>query len=167
MAFQRTFRLALLLTVLAQSSWAIDIECKFSGERKTTVFNELVSGENIVYVGGKDDPLRKKEVYWGDDYLTIIIETTGMATLVVINRNDLTATKRITRAGISKGEARGWCRTLPQNETQGEKPLDPLRGYIEEAVQGGARSAGAGRETGQNNNLGPPLPLRVDKQDEE
>ena len=112
MPFRWIFEFAVALVFLAQSSWAIDIECKFSGERKTTVFNDLVSGENIAYLGSTDDDVRKKEVYWGDDYLTIIIETTGMATLVVINRNDLTATKRITRAGISRGEARGWCRPL-------------------------------------------------------
>lgn len=167
MAFRRMFWLALILTALAHSAWAIDIECKFSGERKTTIFADLVSGENIAYVGGAGDDIRKKEVYWGDDYLTVIIETTGMATLVVINRNDLTATKRITRAGITRGEARGWCRTLPQNEAQGEKPLDPQRGYLEEAVQGGARNAGARREAGQNHNSGHTLPPRVDVQDEE
>jgi|GEM_PF-5326732 len=167
MPFLRALTIALFLASLSQNSWALDIECKFSGERNTTVFTELVSGENIAYVGGKDDAVRKKEIYWGDDYLTIIVEATGMATLVVINRNDLSATKRVTRAGISRGEARGWCRTLSQNETQGKKLLDPLRGRLGEAIQGGARSAGAGRETGQDNNSGPTLPLRVDGHDEE
>jgi len=168
MWFLRTFLLVFFLTVLAQNSWAIDIECKFSGERKTTTFTELVSGENIAYVGSVDDDVRKKEIYWGDDYLTIIVETTGMATLVVINRKDLTATKRVTRAGISRGEARGWCRMLPQNETQGERSLDPLRGYVGEAIREGARNAGASREVGQDKNSSErTLPLRIDGQDEE
>jgi len=163
----RAFLFVFLLIVLVQSSWAIDIECKFSGERKTTIFTELVSGENIAYVGGEDDDVRKKEVYWGDDYLTIIVETTGMATLVVVNRNDLTATKRITRAGISKGEARGWCRMLTQVESQDKKLLEPLRGYLEGASHGGASNVGAGQGTVQDDNLGHALPLKVDGQDEE
>ena len=108
--------LVLLCALFAKSAYAIDIECKFSGERGTTRYKGLVSGENISYVGRKDDPVAKKEVYWGDDYVTIIVESIGMATLVVINRQDLTATKRVTRAGISRGEARGWCRMLENQE---------------------------------------------------
>ena len=94
---------------LPGNAYPLDVECKFSGERKPTVYKDLVSGENISISGGVEDNIKKKEVYWGDDYVTIIVEYPGIATLIVINREDMRATKRVTRAGISRGEAWGWC----------------------------------------------------------
>jgi len=96
------------LFLVPGNAYPLDVKCTFSGERKPTVYNDLVSGENISISGGVDD-IRKKEVYWGDDYVTIIVENPGIATLIVINRKDMSATKRVTRAGISRGEAWGRC----------------------------------------------------------
>ena len=107
-----TLFLVSLVEFTAQPLYAMDVECSFIGEPRPTLYKGLVSGENISLQGGSGDEVQKKEIYWGDDYLTIIVETTGMATLVVINRKTLDATKRVTRAGISRGEARGWCKIL-------------------------------------------------------
>jgi len=106
---RRFLSVAILFFLVPGNVYSLDVECKFSGERKPTVYKDLVSGENISISGGVDDDIKKKEVYWGDDYVTIIVEHPGIATLIVINREDMRATKRVTRAGISRGEAWGWC----------------------------------------------------------
>jgi len=108
----KTVVLACVFLVFSQSAYAIDVECKFSGEYKPTIYKDLVSGENISFVGGKDDIVSKKEVFWGDDYVTIIVESAGLATLVVIDRVTFNATKRVIRSGITRGEARGICKIL-------------------------------------------------------
>lgn len=112
----KAIKLACICVAIAQGAYAIDLECKFSGERRPTVYKDLVAGENITFVGKQDDVLTKNEVYWGDNFVTIIVELSGYATLVVVDRNDFSATKRVMRAGISKGEARGVCRILKGSE---------------------------------------------------
>jgi hypothetical protein len=109
--------------VVAQSAYAVDVECKFRGESKPTVYTDLVFGENISFVGGADDVVSKKEVYWGDDYVTIIVESAGIATLVVIDRVTFNATKRVIRSGVTRGEARGTCKMLGKDKANNDDKL--------------------------------------------